>query len=311
MAWTSAAIPAGEVSARADDAPLIVAHNRVRDAAVLKWTADGQAASADITVSTAPARWVYDGELRYGSTRQAGSSATHYFNIQWSSSITFDTIFIKMLGSVSLTDIDVLIDDDGNFSSGATTIASWSGTLSASGRFIALELGGGSNRYSGTGYMQIRFTYGSSSAMGQIAELVVGTRRQVSRRPDQGSDYDDSPIGAAYTDQRFRGRDRQRYMEAYGFTDWRAGWTPDGTDQHGLSDLVTFRGMVTDSEGLRQPVLWIDRPTAAPNFATWGFLDFGGVELRMPFDGWAIRSVRAVHEELPPFARNDTGYDQD
>lgn len=299
------------MSARASDAPLLVARNVVRDAAVLKWTTDGQAASADITVSTAPARWVYDGECRYGSTRQAGSASIHYFNLQWTASTSFDVVWIKLLGSITLTDIDVLIDDDGNFSSGATTIASWSGSLSPSGRFIALELGGGSNRYTGTGYMQVRLTYGSSVAAGQIAELVVGQRRQVSRRPDQSTDYDDGPIGSAYTDLQFRGRDRQRFVEAYGFTDWRAGWTPDGSDQFGLDDLATFRGMVTDSEGLRYPVLWVDQPTTAPEFATWGFLSFGDAGLRLPFNGWAIRDVRATHEELPPFALNDTCYDQD
>jgi hypothetical protein len=290
---------------------LIVAYNAVRDAAVLKWTSDGQAASSDITVSTAPARWAYDGECRYGTTRQSGSASVHYFNLQWSSSIAFDVVWIKLLGGIALTDLDVLIDDDGDFGSGATVIAAWSGSLSPTGRYVALELGGGNNRYTGTGHMQIRMTYGSSVAAGQIAEVVVGQRRQISRRPDQGTDYDDAPIGSVYTDLQFRGRDRQRFMEAYGHTDWHAGWTPNGTDQHGLDDVSTFRSIVTDSEGLRYPVLWIDQPTSAPEFATWGFLDFGGDGIRQPYTGWAIRGVQAVHEELPPFCRNDSRYDQD
>lgn len=310
MAWTGTSIPSGELASLADDAPLVVAHNVVDDAFTLKWTSDGQASSADITVSTAPARWVHDGDMRFGCTRTAGSATNHYFNIHWATSTSFDCIFLKLLGSTTINSVTVQIDDDGNFSSGATTVASWTTLLSPSGRFVALSLNS-NQRYTGTGYMRLVFNYLSSSSAPNIAEIVIGQRRQISRPPDQSSGYDDQPYGVSFTDQIFRGRDRQRFIEAYGFTDRTAGWTPNGSDLNGLDDLETFRGIMTDSNGGTEPVLWIDHPGTDPAMATFGYLSFGNEGLVMPYRDWSTRDVNVRHEELPPFARNDSRYDQD
>jgi len=305
MIWSSAAVTAGEVSAKGDDAPLIVAANLVRSAA-RKWTATGLDTDADITLATAPTDWACDGDLRFGTTRTAGTATNHYFNLVWSTSVTWDTVFLKVLGGTSINSVTIEISDNGT--SGWATIATWSAALNPNGRMVALTLNSGNNRYSGTGYMRVRFNYGSASTAPLLAELVVGRRRQLSRRPDQSSGYDDLPYGSAYIDQRFRGRDRQRYIEASGFTDWVGAFSPHGSDQYGLDDITTLRTIAAESRGLRDPVLWIDRPNTFADVVTNGFLEFDQDGLRLPFVSWALRAVTFKHEELPPFMRNDARY---
>jgi hypothetical protein len=304
VTFVGSAIPSGEISALTDDAPLIMATNVLDTATQVKWTAGGTEGEADITDTTQPVTRVRDRYLHLGTTRTPGSAATHYFNFSLLDAVDFDCIFLRIGSAAAISSIDFQTAAAGTFAS-PTTHKTWtalSSVTSNGARLVGLSLNS-NQRFSGTGYGRIVFSMGASSSAPSIYELWLSRRRQISRRSDQGSGYDDAPIGATRDRVELRGGLVTGLTRARGFQNFRGGFSPSGFDQYALDDVSTLRAIATDTDYLGNPtIVWIDRPTTDAGNAVVGELSFSQGGLSLPFTGWATRSVDYSISELPPFA---------
>lgn len=301
MAFTSSAVPAAQLLAQGEDAPMVFAENILRGVDGF-WSSDGTGTGSDLTDPSFPAYFASDGHQHFGTRRTTGTATAHYFVWQISSSDSFDSAYVKLIGSAQPTTVTLQIADNSAFSTNLVTVFSWTGP-GGSGRYT----GASGSVYTGTGWCRLVLNFSGLETAPAIGELVLCQRRQISRRPDQSTGYDDQPYGSSLESWSARGGVNQNYTMARGFSNFRGGFSPDGTDQHGLDDLATFRGIVTESDYLAYPVVWIDRPNTALDFACLGMLELSGndIGLEMPYEGWALRRVSFRLTESSPFARRD------
>lgn len=301
MAFTGSAVPAAQLSAQADDAPFVIADNHVRDVLPF-WSSDGTGTGSDVTDPSAPASRATDGQQHFGTTNTSGSATVHRFVWQFAGSVAFDTLYLKLIGSNVPSSVVFQIADDAAFSTNLVTLFTFT-PPGGSARY----LGANNTRYTGTGWCRVVINFSPGAAAPQIAEVVLGQRRQLSRRPDQGSGYDDQPHGSTIDAWETRGGVRQNYLHARGFSNYRGMFTPTGADAYGLDDLTMLRAVVTDSDYLKEPIVWVDRPNSALDFACFGDLEFSGLDagLEAPFQGYAKRQVPFRFHERPSFARRD------
>ena len=309
MAFVASAVSAGEVSAMADDAPLCIAYNVLDTATQVKWTAGGTEAEADITETSMPVGRACDRYLHLATTRTAGNAGVHYFNFSLLDTVEFDCVFMRVGSANAIDEIDLQIADSGDFVTVPVTLKAWnglSGVTAAGSRLVCVAFTGG--RYTGTGYGRIRFDMNASSAAPWLYELWLGKRRQISRRVDISSPYDDAPIGTQRDRTQIRGGLVTGMTRARGFQNFRGTFTPNGSDSYGLDDIATIRGIAEDTDDLLDPtVVWIDQPTSDLANAVVGEISFGSDGLEFQYDGWEIRKVDFGITEIPPFARREPG----
>lgn len=302
MAFVGSSIAAAQLSAQADDAPAIIADNLLRDTEGF-WSSDGTGTGSDITDPSTPASWATDGHQHFGTRRTNVSDSIHRFVWQFASSVDFDSIYIKLIGSPIPTSVVFEIADNAAFSTNAVTMFTWNPSAGSS-RLTGFS----ETRYTGTGWCRVIFNYSGAELAPAIGEIQIGQRRQLSRRVDQGSGYDDAPYGSRRDVWSSRGGVMNVSLFARGFSDFRGKFSPTGSDRYGLDDIATLRSIMTDSNYLSYPVVWVDRPGTALDFACFGFLEFSGADvgLNLPLESWVLRSAPFQFTESTPFARRDS-----
>jgi hypothetical protein len=300
MAYSSAALSANVLAAMAADKPLILGTNVLRDmaAADLQWRTTGSFSSGSSGTDTSyPTRRLYDGYVSL-ATRPSSAQNTWYLLMQWSSAVAFDSICIigHNFGAMTVT---LQVADDAAFTSNLVTLATWTlagATLKRQTSFALTHAGGSALKYSAVSYARLKFD--GTSLRPEIAEILLGERRQLLHNPAEPWAPDD--YHSEVSDVRTLGGQMTRYMWYRGQR--RISAELSTYDTASATDLVTL--YTTDLAYGTKPFLWVDQPTTAPQKAFLMMLD--DPDQSIPYDGpcernWQIEATeqgdRFVSEE--------------
>lgn len=302
MAFVGASVSADQILSQAEDAPFVLAKNWMRDVGSAFWSSDGTGTGTDQTDVNTPFQWVADGQAHFGCGKDvvAGTNTVHRFVWQVSSTSDFDAIWFHVVGGGTPTSVVFTIADNAAFSTNPVNLFTWTPT-GASSHYM----GAAATRYTGTGWARLVITYAAPDYAPAIGEIVLGSRRQISRRPNQDGSYDDQPYGSKIAVFEARGGVDSSYSFARGFSNFEGSFSPSGEDQYSQDDITTLRGIVTDSDYLQERVVWVDRPATALDFACFGRLVLSGLDrgLVLPYVDWQLRDVNFSFREAAPFAR--------
>jgi len=260
MAWSAAALTAAEIADLAADKPLVATQAIPTTPTVQRWNLTGATDGADKTLSTAPVRWVHDGQGGLASEHDSTEDSTWYLVFQFPSAIEFDCAFIlnHNFNTLSLTDVELHIADNGAFDSNLQTIYDF-GAPASDDRLVALTLkhtGAAALRYSGVLYARLKMV-AAGNVTPEIGELILGRRRQLPRNPDmpwspygRANAYDlvRTDGGVVHVANRHRNR-RDLALE----------WPIEGATY--VSDWLAFW------DACDGPFVWCENPTSAP--AAW------------------------------------------
>jgi len=295
MAWSSASLAAYETAQLALDKPLLATQVIPVSPAYAKWVIHSDIGSGDITTWTdrsatsSPARRAYDGRPGLITTTSATGTYIWYYMLDLGALVEFDCAFIigHNAGSESLTDLDIQIADDNDFSTNVTEIADWNPPDFADDKRLAdLSLAGGriTARYVRLRYIEIT---GTLPFKPELGEFILGRRRQLEYKPQrpydiyalsEESSIKKNPNGViSKTVYSRRGRELTGDL-----------WVTDDTY---LADLVAFYRQC------RGPFVWVENPSSAPS--SWHFMMRDG-PLSIPDTNPGLRNYRLVADEQGP-----------
>ena len=265
MAYTETAIDSAELALATADKPIISGLNAMHlDGVDARWTPGGTF-TTDESDADFPAARGHDRLTQYPTKGDAGGTAWYYV-VSLPAATEYDFLAFTGHNFNDLTTAlaTVQMADDTAFST--NLISPW-GPVSLDGnkRRIALL----SNRYTGAHYLRLRILTGASE-IPEIGELILGRRRQLSRKPNRP--YDTAgphlTMGAGFRSQ--SGVDTF-YPHSRGQRIVRANLNPDTT-----ADQATLRAAFSDSDYGTEPAIWIEQPDTAPEeflVCTWGGSD--------------------------------------
>lgn len=287
MAVTVSAITAAEEAALDAGKMLLVGTNALRRyLAVPVWSSSGDWADSGTTgagsnlVDTAfPTRYLYD-DVLYNYTQpsvdadglstvyllldlDAGTDDDQTIDVAWWKPIGFDTL----PGNVTVT---LEFADNAGFSTNLRTICEWTGLTSAKavdvriGDDYLLGVANTPPRFTNVRYARLKIETDSaftSAKLPQIAELVLGRRRQLGHLPRAPWDPDaeDSAVdwfasdteGVVGGDVRYRGR----------FTG-TLNFRPTSSTMLGVDETAALHGWWADTDSGTRPFLLVDDPTS-------------------------------------------------
>lgn len=300
MAWSSAVLSADEVSLAAADKPLLVATNVLEDvdASGAMWKTGGSwADGADETHADYPATNAYD---RRGEddTRPNAAAATWYFILKWAAGAgDFDSAFIlgHNFGTIGGLTVSIQIADSRDFVTNLQTIATWTPGTSTK-RLASLSLkhtGADALRYSTVPYARLKVIKdGTITFTPQVAELVLGRRRQLRHEALRPYSRDDNQSG--FSDFIAQGGGRVRNAMFVGAAIRTATWSIANTTE--ATQITSWR---SESGYGTKPFFFVERPATAPTDALFMFQDGG--EFRFPNVGPIERQFGVELVEQTPF----------
>ena len=207
MAYNDTAVSADELTAKNNDAPMLIGNNLLESFnAAAQWRVSGEwTAGTDVTVSGAPTRLAHD---RNGKIVTRGSATTStislIFDIEASTSRAFDTVAIIGHNYAQSLPANVFVDisDNANFA-GFVEVATFAAPTTSKRKVsLSLTTGMGSNRrIDNIRYVRIRHEKGVNfSIMPQIGEVILGRRRQLTAKAQ--IEFQDAPLRSSVTDFR-------------------------------------------------------------------------------------------------------------
>jgi len=320
VAWSSAAISAGEQAAYLADKPLLIGTNAAESysnaAKWVGWTSGGRdyGQSSDTTCTQAdePTAWTHNRSAAERSGPSAVASARGYALIfELDGTVDFDSIVLANHNFAAVTaahtaTVDVWIADDGSFGAAPRRIARWSSSLLTGPRLVSYDLNdlvtpgaGVYARFSGVTWLQVAVYAASTVAtLPKIGEVWLGRRRQLGEAPWAPWDADgyESDVVDAYA----RSGAGARVVRSSGGRVWRPRWTSQGTDDpHGLSIGGAVRTWWTsDLEHGSKAGVWVPQPYSAGNQA---HLVLPSPSLRLPQRPASLADVELELRELAPY----------
>jgi len=201
MAYGSEALTAAETAGFAADKPMMVVQ-QADTASEANWTTTGDlAGSGDSqTDGKFPATRAYDdlGSIltKFRSEAPYAAASPKYFNFEFSSAITFDTLLIldHNFNSGGFTSVALEINENEDWSGTVLEIAKYTVSGTTDNRILITNLNheGGSNTYSAGGtakrytdipYARLKIVH-SGSRTPEVGEIILGYRYQLPRNPD-------------------------------------------------------------------------------------------------------------------------------
>jgi len=192
-----AALTAAETTGFSADKPMFVVQQATSPADA-HWTTTGDHTGSDVTLAAEPAARAYDeiGNL-VTSTTGVGSTSPKYYNLYFTTAISFDVLLITghNFASTELTSVALEIADDDPFSSNKREIAKWTrGSVTADDRILITNLnseggsstysaGGTAQRYSSVTHARLVVTHAGDKDP-ELGEIWLGYRYQLQRNPD-------------------------------------------------------------------------------------------------------------------------------
>jgi len=297
MAWSSAAISATYLAARALDKPMLIGANELRPDRVssIQWRTSGSFSSgSDGTATNGPARRAGDGFTSM-YTYPSSAANTWYYLMKWTTAATFDALVIigHNFGTIGGLTVTLDVADDDAFSSNLQTIATIS-PGSSNDRSVALTLkhtGSDPRQYTGVTRARLKVTKGSSHTP-QFSELILGRSHQLTYKPD--IEY------ATFNEESSTDESETLTGEVGGVTNYerRKLLEADLTLQD-ETEATKIKDWWSDCKGGTKPFVWIEEPTTTPSSAMLMMLS----EKRAPLnyiDG-ALQTYRISAREQSPF----------
>jgi hypothetical protein len=268
MDYGSAQLGATSRANAAANKPLLVGAHSLRDVpSSVQWRTSGSwAAGSDGTDTTnGPASYLWDGFVDLRS-KPSSAQATWYLIINHSATLTaFDCIFIisHNLGTLGGVTVTYEVADDNAYTSNLVQVASWAVTTSTK-RLVALKLdhtgAGIARQYTSVQYSRLKIV-AAGAVTPEIGELILGTRRQLTRKPNREFDPDHLRSYAS----KFRGGTRKvtSYVEAQGQKILNARFEPDDSTEQ--NDIRAF--WQSDLDMGSHPFVWVPDPESYPEKA--------------------------------------------
>lgn len=302
MAWTASALSANLISATAADCPLFVAANVLRSPASVKWT-DGDSFDAgtvdDTTDPEYPALNAVCAFPYRGTRARWLDATTYYFLIEVTTAVAFDTIAIRLnWTAVGTTSVTVKRATDATGTAEAT-ICSHS-AVSAPSRLIFLQLEGGTNSISGTGFIQIALTSASTEVPPELGGVYFGARRVLNRHFDMP--VDDDPLDIDVEDFVARAGNRQRVVRDGPAALFRGPYTAKSSGAFSQDEVELLRGIYSDSRYGADPIIFVESPATASASAPDRFW-YGRIptKLRMSYENFGAYIHNFEFDEIRPY----------
>jgi hypothetical protein len=287
MAWSSSAIPAAILAARAADKPLL-GTNIIVAPSTAKWTEAGGVASTDRTLATHPACRAYDGLGGLYTKPNTTSSATWYLVFDLGSLKYFDMVALfvdwSTVGSSTFT---IEVADNSTFATNLTSIGAPS--QGYTNRSNLTPLGDGATLYRAQ-YVRLKITRATPFTP-QVGELMLLRTRQLKSNPDEPWGPDDLESNTETTTtaggvvHKTRWYNRQRRIAAQIVTG-ESTWA---------DEVIAFNRECARGNG---SFVWCDRPTASP--ALWNLMLRDDDNFQFPYSDFCRREFTLeAHEQGP------------
>lgn len=176
---TLVALPQSQQDRRAADLPILTGRSVLELATTIQWRSGGSLASgSDVTLTGYPGRRAGDGRSAE-HTRPTSAGTTHYLCADLGAARTWDVAALlgHAIGPSGAPSAVLAVADDAAFTSGLTTIATWSLTDISPVRRVSTQLAGagGPGAVVTARYVRLTITY-SSSQTPAVGELHLGSR---------------------------------------------------------------------------------------------------------------------------------------
>lgn len=300
MVWSPVPKSSGLVDAFDADKPAILAQHHVRDSRLItQWTTTGVNAGPYVSDPNAPIERLYDGRLYYPSSPTNEADTVYFINFRFTP-VSLDAIFFELINTSNDWDVTFGIDDDPNFGT-EQVLFTWNNInsgLNGHHRYCSIDR---DTLYTGVEYARLRFERVGAGAGPNVGEVCIGRSLQLSRKFN--IPYDDEPIESKAREFEAKNRGITRYVDARGFRDLLAQWTPTGSDNYGLDDVSTIRQIFSHAKHGTEPIVYVENPSSAPDVGLFGF---GSLESRLDLQGPYKRNAPWMMQELPPFQARET-----
>lgn len=290
MAWSSAALTAQQQANYAADRPILLGENLLRSATSIKWTADGNLASADISAAGTSTSYIHDGYTKLLSAPNADAAA-HYLCIDLGAEYAFDTAVL--FGTELCDSVVMAIADNAAFSTNLTTIKTTTTTGFQRRSKLVLNAAAGTTPYKFTA-RYVRFSFASSpNDTPYISEIFIGERRQLAAHPLVPFDTDS--MRSSVNDLTTSDGETTRYTYYRGQRTISAN-LQTAADPYRADLLNFYRYDITHGT---KPFVYIEQPTTYPHVAYLMMMD--SPELAYPWDGPCGRTMSLQASEQGPY----------
>lgn len=290
MAWSSSAISASILAARAANKPLLGTNVIVAPSAT-RWVAAASFASTDYAQAAYPICRAYDGLPGLPTIPSTAASNIWYILFDLGSNKSFDSAAV-MTSQSGLVGKSILIEvaDDSAFSTNYTGIGTI--PISTINRTEIKPLGDGSTLYSAR-YVAVAVYGGVGGAnfVPEIGEVMLLRTRQLKSNPDEPWGPDDMAASSETTTtaggviHKTRWHERQRMISAQIVTG-ESTWA---------DEIIAFHRECVRGNG---SFVWCDRPTAAP--ASWNLMMRDDDNFQFPYSDFCRRELTLeAHEQGP------------
>lgn len=154
-------------------------------------------------------------------------------------------------------------------------------------------------------YLRIEITTDATdfgSFVPRIGQAIFAIRRQMGHAPT--IPYDDEPRYSDVSDFVSKSGVRIRHVRNRGAQNLRVGLRPTPTSMVGIPELDNLRSLVSDTEHLTLPFLWVDDPVQSPA-VTGLYMLVQDPVLDAPLQDFIDRTYLLTMNELPPYREFD------
>ncbi|MBH05178.1 MAG: hypothetical protein CMJ20_02535 [Phycisphaeraceae bacterium] len=327
MAYTTTDLSAAaQTTAATAGKPFILPAGRVGNGlsthigdTTITWDTNATATS-DIAEADYPTSRLYDGHshLKTRPNISSGSVSAVYLHIV-TEIPTLDTIYIgghNLNTAGANPTMTIEIADNAAYTSNLITLISFAGfSASKDARLCFFNLGpagGGSTikQYGEVTHARIKITHGTGNftTKPEIGEIVLGTREQLSQRPDVP--FDDQAFSSDAVDFRSKSGILTRYIRNTGQRSFAHRHSPTGSDAYGLDDLTTIRNWYKNTRRGVEPFIYVPDPTntiTGINGATSAAFvcHFDDPRQGLPLTGPSLREANINFSESAPFVDSE------
>lgn len=264
MAYAVADLPQSEIDLAADDRPLLIGRNWLRQAGTFRgWDVDGVTAFTDIAAVGFESKFSGNDSSAALTKPNAAATAQYFVYDFGSEGMTVDcwALLNHNLGTIGGVTVTLAVSSDGTTWVDVATISP--GTSNK--RLVNLSLkdaGAVARRFTSLRYFRVKFAKGSAITP-QFGEMILGRRRQLKHKPEIAWDPNNIRSRQGMFDA--MSGEMTNYVYHRGRRKISAQIVAYETEH--IDDFETF--FETEIADGTEPFLWIDDPATSPSDANW------------------------------------------
>lgn len=313
MAIAKTTINSDLLAIESDGTIAFIGKNLLTEATALTWQRSSsgtlqtyQGVVADQTDPLKPTTRAFDGRMTIPTACQGTSGQVQWvFFAAWATDQVADSMLLRINSIARVTDIFVDLDDDAAFSGADSVTRMWACSVGAGNQDLTGDVRivyPSNRRWTGIRYLRIAIFTDSTDTPPEISECFLGARRTLPWPPNEP--WSPEPYGIDRTQERPRGRDRARLVNAVGWAEFvgevtlvDAAYTPASIN--GASEV---RALWRECGYGNEPVVfWPD--TTEPVKAY--LCEFEDTVVDLPIVAFSERPWEFELVELPPFLEGD------